>query len=144
MATGDNVLTAISVARQCKILSQESEVYLGDLVKDQDGFERVEWTSSQPVDREFEGPDKKDTLINATVDFKPNKGAASFNGLPWNFKNTGVDVALTGKAFKYLENNKLNDMFTFKSVLARAQVFARMSPDDKALLVSSLQDHFLD
>ena len=35
-------------------------------------------------------------------------------------------------------------MFSFKSVLARAQVFARMSPDDKALLVSSLQNHYLD
>lgn len=35
-------------------------------------------------------------------------------------------------------------MFAFKSVIARAQVFARMSPDDKALLVSSLQSHYLD
>lgn len=35
-------------------------------------------------------------------------------------------------------------MFAFKSVLARAQVFARMSPDDKALLVTSLQHHYLD
>lgn len=64
--------------------------------------------------------------------------------LPWNFKNSEVDVALTGKAFKFLEKNKENDMFSFKSVLARAQVFARMSPDDKALLVSSLQNHYLD
>jgi magnesium-transporting ATPase (P-type) len=32
MATGDNVLTAISVARQCKMLDPEKEVYLGELV----------------------------------------------------------------------------------------------------------------
>jgi len=34
MATGDNVLTAISVARQCAILNEESEVYLADVVVD--------------------------------------------------------------------------------------------------------------
>ena len=73
-----------------------------------------------------------------------NKAYPPLGNLPWNFKNTGVDVALTGKAFRFLEKNKDNDMFSFKSVLARAQVFARMSPDDKALLVSSLQNHYLD
>jgi magnesium-transporting ATPase (P-type) len=30
MATGDNVLTAISVARNCKILSENEDVILGD------------------------------------------------------------------------------------------------------------------
>jgi len=33
MATGDNVLTAISVARQCSILHSEKEVFLGDIGK---------------------------------------------------------------------------------------------------------------
>ena len=33
MATGDNVLTAISVARQCKMLDPEKKVYLGELVE---------------------------------------------------------------------------------------------------------------
>ena len=31
MATGDNVLTAISVARECNIVEAEVEVFLGDL-----------------------------------------------------------------------------------------------------------------
>lgn len=31
MATGDNVLTAISVARQCQIISNVKEVWLGDI-----------------------------------------------------------------------------------------------------------------
>ena len=31
MATGDNVLTAISVARQCKMLDPEKPVYLGEI-----------------------------------------------------------------------------------------------------------------
>ncbi len=35
MATGDNMLTAIAVALQCKILNKESNVYICDVVNDQ-------------------------------------------------------------------------------------------------------------
>jgi cation-transporting ATPase 13A3/4/5 len=77
--------------------------------------------------------------------FNPSKETyPPVGNIPWNFMNENIDVALTGKAFKFIEKNKEKDMFVFKSVLARAQVFARMSPDDKALLVSSLQNHYLD
>jgi len=49
MATGDNVLTAISVARQCAILNEESEVFLADVVVDKwTGLEQLEWKSSLP------------------------------------------------------------------------------------------------
>jgi magnesium-transporting ATPase (P-type) len=36
MATGDNALTAISVARECGIIEVESEVFLGDTKKEGD------------------------------------------------------------------------------------------------------------
>lgn len=49
MATGDNVLTAISVARQSAILNEESEVFLADVVVDKrSGLEQLEWKSSLP------------------------------------------------------------------------------------------------
>jgi len=32
MVTGDNILTAISVARQCNIIDSENEVWIGDIV----------------------------------------------------------------------------------------------------------------
>ena len=31
MATGDNTLTAISVARECNILNKENDVFFGDI-----------------------------------------------------------------------------------------------------------------
>ena len=34
MATGDNMLTAISVARKCGIVKEEQIVYLADLIED--------------------------------------------------------------------------------------------------------------
>lgn len=46
MATGDNVLTAISVGRECSIIDNETEVFLGDLKKEGD-IERVFWKSTK-------------------------------------------------------------------------------------------------
>jgi len=41
MATGDNVLTAVSVAKQCKILDPNKLVYLGEKIIDESGKEKV-------------------------------------------------------------------------------------------------------
>ena len=45
MATGDNVLTAISVAKQCKLMNPEKEVFLGEVIVIKNK-EVVKWTSS--------------------------------------------------------------------------------------------------
>jgi cation-transporting ATPase 13A2 len=47
MATGDNVLTAISVGRECNIIDGESEVFLGDVKKDEYGNESIFWKSTK-------------------------------------------------------------------------------------------------
>lgn len=60
-------------------------------------------------------------------------------GLPWSYLNNEIDVALTGRAFRHLHQEREKNAFAFNSVLAKASVYARMSPDDKALLVDSLQ-----
>ena len=46
MATGDNVLTAISVGRECNIIEADSEVFLGDIRKEGDK-EVVFWKSTK-------------------------------------------------------------------------------------------------
>lgn len=56
--------------------------------------------------------------------------------LPWNYLDTSIEVALTGKAFNHLLQE--GDQFVINSVLAKANVFARMGPDDKAALVEHL------
>ena len=61
------------------------------------------------------------------------------NDLPWDYQDKEINVALTGKAFKHYFERKNKDPFKFNSILAKAKVYARMSPDDKALLVDSLQ-----
>lgn len=39
MATGDNVLTAISVGRECNIIEADAEVFLGDMIRAPNGTE---------------------------------------------------------------------------------------------------------
>lgn len=46
MATGDNVLTAISVGRECNIIDPHHEVFLGDVRKVK-GKESVVWKSTK-------------------------------------------------------------------------------------------------
>lgn len=46
MATGDNVLTAISVGRECNIIDGESEVFLGDVKRDGNN-EYIFWKSTK-------------------------------------------------------------------------------------------------
>ena len=74
MATGDNALTAISVARQCSIIHKDKMVWLGDLLTDELGKKFVQWKSTEHTS----------------------------NTLPWNYLDTSVEVALTGKAFNHL------------------------------------------
>jgi cation-transporting P-type ATPase 13A2 len=47
MATGDNVLTAISVGRQCNIIEPDAEVFLGDVKRDAMDREVVTWRSTK-------------------------------------------------------------------------------------------------
>lgn len=57
---------------------------------------------------------------------------------PWQHPPEEYALAITGKAFNFLVNNK-NQESTLQKVLFKAQIYARMSPDDKATLVSNLQ-----
>ncbi|MFS8159982.1 MAG: hypothetical protein ACMG6E_07185, partial [Candidatus Roizmanbacteria bacterium] len=54
MATGDNVLTAVSVGRECSIIDAETEVFLGEL-KNDGGYEQIYWKSTQTPKHRLHG-----------------------------------------------------------------------------------------
>jgi magnesium-transporting ATPase (P-type) len=56
---------------------------------------------------------------------------------PWLRPPEEYGVAITGKAFNLLLNDS-NQKSVLKKVLMKAQIYARMSPDDKAKLVECL------
>lgn len=64
-------------------------------------------------------------------------------GLPWSYKDPNIEVAVTGKLIRHLYTRRDIDGWIYRAVLAKANVFARMAPDDKAMLVSSLQNALL-
>lgn len=59
--------------------------------------------------------------------------------MPWSYQDDSVEVALTGQAFRFIQSQKLTNPYLYYSVLAKASVYARMSPDDKSALIEGLQ-----
>jgi len=50
MATGDNILTATSVARQCKIIDENKRTFIGDLVENLKGSPEITWTDASKTE----------------------------------------------------------------------------------------------
>mmetsp|Transcript_38181 Transcript_38181/g.36539 ORF Transcript_38181/g.36539 Transcript_38181/m.36539 type:complete len:199 (+) Transcript_38181:1276-1872(+) len=153
MATGDNILTAIAVGKECAIIDKEATVFLGD-VKSQDGVERVVWKctsksetrlNEETLEPEFlddrrggrksEHQRKKDTLRKSMTD---NEDVIYEKDLPWQHMEANYTLALTGKAFNLLASDP-RQKGTLQRVLLNGQIYARMSPEDKAILVEQLQ-----
>ena len=76
MATGDNVLTAISVGRQCNIIDPESEVFLGD-VRKQGNRDIVFWKSTKADGHKIMGA----TLQPDEQFFKDETNKVGYNSL---------------------------------------------------------------
>lgn len=111
MCTGDNILTAVSVARECELVPPSvQEIYTPIF---NEGI--LEWVS-------MDGEKKLDpTSLTPT------------NGLGESYR-----LAVTGDVFRYLLTELKNDAVTC-AVLMRCDIFARMSPDEKHELVERLQ-----
>ena len=58
MATGDNVLTAIAVGRECNIMDPQIEVFLGE-VETTNGQDEIIWKSTRKEERMLD----KNTLV---------------------------------------------------------------------------------
>jgi cation-transporting ATPase 13A3/4/5 len=117
MCTGDNLLTAVSVAKEC------------GLVKDDFIF--------IPTFDEFDGDihwreinDENLTLDSRTLELDNSSGLKSYG------------LAISGDVFKYVlknESEKFSEEYITK-ILLMTNVFARMSPDEKHEMVEQLQD----
>lgn len=116
MVTGDNLLTAISVGRECEIIRPNSRVFL--------------------VQHSKNGPDAKPDLhFSESV---ADQSSATTNGIDQlaAFIDDDVQLAMTGDTFGvvcsfYPELVEL--------LISKTDVFARMSPDQKSGLVAELQ-----
>ncbi|TID19222.1 hypothetical protein CANINC_003792 [Pichia inconspicua] len=131
MCTGDNILTAISVGRECKMIDSDYKVFIPgfdyDRLTGQGGGSSGSTNYLTPpiLWSEVDNPD----LTLDSVSLSPI-GLDSDNR---------YCLALTGDVFKYILT-ELNDFeFYIENILMKTTIFARMSPDEKHELVNQLQ-----
>lgn len=130
MCTGDNILTAISVARECNLIDRNAHCFVPHFVEGdaRTPLSKLAWES---VDNPIYQLDEN-TL-------KPLPPPAEHDSsLPYDVSNLrNYSVAVSGDVFRWMvdfANPKvLNEM------LVVGQVFARMSPDEKSELIEKLQ-----
>lgn len=137
MCTGDNILTAISVSKEASILESNEYCFVPIFNEDQD---KLEW----------ECVDDSDIKLDSN----------SLQPIDQHVIDAGYSLAVTGEAFSEIFEDNIKISIDSKSdtkededthfvkysnqykstLLMKAKVYARMSPDDKEDLVNNLQD----
>lgn len=116
MCTGDNILTAISVGRECELISPDiDDVYVPTLHETEFGMNIV-W-------EEVNNPGKI---------FDPNTLQPAIVGEKYT-------LAITGDVFRYILTELKDEDEQVNIMLLKGSIFARMSPDEKHELVERLQ-----
>lgn len=115
MCTGDNILTAISVAKECKLVSPNSTIYIPS----------------------YEEGCNETNLIWQDVN-DPNNQLDSITLSPIKSSSQDYKLAITGDVFRYLLT-EIKVQSIIEKMLMTCDIFARMSPDEKHELVEQLQ-----
>jgi len=130
MCTGDNILTAISVARECNLIDKTSHCFVPHFVEgnSQEPKSRLAWES---IDNNIYKLDSQ-TLTPLAP---PVDGDAS---LPYDISNLrNYSLAVSGDVFRWIIDFATPEVV--QRMLVCGQIFARMSPDEKHELVEKLQ-----
>jgi cation-transporting P-type ATPase 13A2 len=130
MCTGDNILTAISVGRECGLINRNEHCFVAHFAEG-DGFDpgaRLVWES---VDNSIYQLDEH-TLSPM---FPPTEmdSSAPYDALGLR----DYSLAISGEVFRWMIDYGSRDIM--QRMLVKGQVFARMSPDEKQELVEKLQ-----
>ncbi|KAI9226977.1 MAG: P-type ATPase P5 type [Piptocephalis tieghemiana] len=147
MCTGDNVLTAVSVSRECGLVPSHCRIYMPIEGEEEEGIpqgenDRIQWRNvDDPKDR----LDPNTLLPHHPYPLDPGEGG----GPPSPIKSfdTPYELAVTGTAFQRLIHQAthlrgtegLHAVRLLHRVLLKGQIFARMSPEEKAELVERMQ-----
>ena len=130
MCTGDNILTAISVARECGLIDRSAHCFVPHFVEG-DAHMPLSKLSWESVDNPVYQLDEN-TL-------KPLPPPAEHDSsLPYDVSNLrNYSIAVTGDVFRWIVDFASPKLL--REMLVLGQVYARMSPDEKHELVEKLQ-----
>ncbi|KAI5790094.1 hypothetical protein EDC01DRAFT_616492 [Geopyxis carbonaria] len=129
MCTGDNILTAISVAKNCRLI-HDSVVFVPHFINgdSHNPNSSLTWQSTD---------DTPTMLDEKTLLPLPTSTGFNVSG-PYNMHNMqNYCLAVTGDVFRWIIDYASEDYIN--RMLIRSQIFARMSPDEKHELVEKLQ-----
>jgi len=130
MCTGDNILTAVSVARECGVIDRSAHCFIPHF---------VEGGAHMPLSKlSWESVDNPVYQLDENT-LKPLPPPAEHDSsLPYDVSNLrNYSVAVTGDVFRWIVD--FASPKVLREMLVIGQVFARMSPDEKNELVEKLQ-----
>ncbi|CAG7720248.1 unnamed protein product, partial [Allacma fusca] len=142
MVTGDNMLTAISVARECGMLESTDKVYVVGAETDRnEKIPRLTFTPTNnmlPMQMESDPSNRSVPPEGKNVPKNQNNNELSTGRCLANAESpiNHYSFAITGTVFSIVRTHFSELM---PKLLVRGTVFARMSPDQKQQLVQDLQ-----
>ncbi|KAI9509489.1 P-type ATPase [Russula earlei] len=128
MITGDNPLTAVSVAQECNLISQTAHVFSPRF---------IQGNAMTPLAKLLWSCMDDPGWILDDYSLKPLT-PPSHHSVDANLMDyQDYALVVTGDVFRWMINNA--PLETLQRMLARCQIFARMSPDEKNEVVERLQ-----
>lgn len=117
MCTGDNILTAISVARESKLVPDSNCVIYVPFIEAKDDQQYIAWQDVNDPENRLDPETLKPADIRQDSHYR---------------------LAITGDIFRILLT-EIKDVNLNQNILMKCDIFARMSPDEKHELVEQLQ-----
>ncbi|KAL4403749.1 ATPase [Colletotrichum abscissum] len=130
MVTGDNILTAISVARECNLINKTAHCFVPRFIEGNAGDPkaRLRWESIDNGGFQLNEQSLLPLPPPADVDAS----------LAYNINDIrNYSLAVSGEIFRWIVD--FAPPLVLRRMLVRGRVFARMSPDEKHELVEKLQ-----
>ncbi|KAH9894751.1 Ca-transporting ATPase [Cubamyces lactineus] len=128
MITGDNPLTAVSVARECGLINPAAHVFAPTFVRGNafSPLSKLEWSSME-----------EPTWKLDDYSLKPLPAPAQRLVEVEELESHDYTLAVTGDVFRWIMNHA--PLETMQRMLVKTQIYARMSPDEKNEVVERLQ-----
>ena len=149
MATGDASLTGLAIATECGIVPSGDEIYIGDLSTSGVIWQRHNSTSDSILVSASNPPRSLSKLhpfthIDQVLDTEIGRNSSYEHNILFQLQqNSHFSLVLTGKAFQELVKRNTAggkvDQALLRACLERCRVYARMSPEQKTLLVEELK-----
>ncbi|KAJ1562013.1 hypothetical protein HK096_002457 [Nowakowskiella sp. JEL0078] len=156
MCTGDNIFTAISVSRDCGIVSPKAKIFVGRLLKAEESDQAAEvlwedtddgrWILDPPhlVESEIE-TESSENLLSPSLEFSLESPTSTHlvritEPLKENqiFEPVEYYLSMTGDVFHHLL--EFTPVEILKKALIKGRIYARMSPEQKQQLIERLQE----